>query len=504
MHKMWIWVDWKNNCWKRAMQGKKKYQEQLFTSFQLSEHVPPDNFYRRLKDLLELRWLYNATEKYYGTEGQESIDPIVFFKLILIGYLENQPSDRKIINMASMRLDMLYFVGYNIDEPLPWHSTLSRTRQLYGEEVFKQLFRQVLKQCIEKGMVAGRRQAIDSVFVKANASMDSLLEKEILEDGDSYAEDLKEDDSQQNPSGNQHPGNKTHYSTTDPDARIATKPGKPSLLNYLAQVSVDTGSHVITNIEAHYADHRDSQCLTEVADHTIDNLQSEGLLVEELIADTNYSSGTVLQYLEDKNITGYIPNVGGYKKDREGFEYDQQNDEYVCQQGKKLVYKKNVAGPAGHYKKVYYSSSKDCSACPLRSQCIGKSAIKKITVTMDKPLYDLMQARIETHKGRRMMKLRQSTVEPVLGTLVNFLGMRRVNTIGIKQADKCMLMAALAYNLKKLLKFCVPKAEAAIKTIEKWQQKTRKMLCSTLPIAALHNRINKTLDLKYSLINTYL
>lgn len=330
---------------------QKNYQEKLFTTFQLSDHVPKDNFYRRLKDLLEIQWLYKATKKYYGTEGQESIDPVVFFKLILIGYLENQPSDRKIISMASMRLDMLYFTGHNIDESLPWHSTLSRTRQLYGEEVFRQLFKQVLKQCIDKGMVAGRRQAVDSVFVKANASMDSLLEKEILQDGDAYAKSLKEDDQQQESSRNPHPGNNSHYSSTDADARMATKPGKPSQLNYLGQVSVDTGCHVITNIEAHYADKRDSECLAEVADHTINNLQSEGLLVEEIIADTAYSSGTTLQYLEDKKITGYIPNVGGYKKDREGFEYNQQDDQYVCQQGKKLAYKKNVMGNAGRYKK---------------------------------------------------------------------------------------------------------------------------------------------------------
>ena len=449
------------------MQGKKKYQEQLFTSFQLSDHVPTDNFYRRLKDVLDVQWLYRATKEYYGTEGQQSIDPVVFFKLILIGYLENQPSDRRIISMAGMRLDMLYFIGYNIDEPLPWHSTLSRTRQLYGKEVFQQLFKQVLKQCIDKRMVAGRRQAIDSVFVKANASMDSLLEREILEDGDTYTEGLKEDDTQQSSSDDQHPVNKTHYSATDPDARLATKPGKPSQLNYLAQVSVDTGCHVITNIEAHHADKGDSQCLAEVVDHTIDNLGSEGLLVEEIVADTGYSSGSALQYLKAKNITGYIPNVAGYKKEREGFEYNQQRDEYICQQGKKLTYKHHIKAQSGRYKKIYLSSGKDCSICPLRSVCIGKSATKKITVTMDKPLYDQMQVRMETIKGKRMMKLRQSTVEPVLGTLINFLGMKRANTIGIDQAGKGMLMAALAYNLKKLLKFCVRKVQTAIKTMQK-------------------------------------
>src|SRR5215218_7493121 len=154
------------------MQGKKRYSEKLFTSFQLSAHVPEDNFYRRLKDVLELHWLYKATETYYGSEGQKSIDPVVFFKLILIGYLENLASDRRIMQTVGMRLHMLLFLGYDLDEQLPWHSTLSRTRQLYGEDVFKELFVTVLKQCIEQGMVAGKRQTMDSVLVKANASMD--------------------------------------------------------------------------------------------------------------------------------------------------------------------------------------------------------------------------------------------------------------------------------------------------------------------------------------------
>ena len=178
------------------MQGKKHYSEKLFKYFQLSDRVPEDNFYRRLKRLLDLHWLYKATQKYYGTEGQQSIDPVVFFKLMLIGYLENLGSDRRIINTVSLRLDMLFFVGYDIDEPLPWHSTLSRTRQLYGEDVFKQLFKEVLKQCIDKGMVAGRRQVMDSVAVKANASMDSLIEKEILDDSSAYADELKNEEEQ--------------------------------------------------------------------------------------------------------------------------------------------------------------------------------------------------------------------------------------------------------------------------------------------------------------------
>ena len=83
------------------MQGKKQYQEKLFVNFQLSERVPEDNFYRRLITIIDFSFLYNQTAKYYGTEGQKSIDPVVFMKLMLVGYLENLNSDRRIINGRS-------------------------------------------------------------------------------------------------------------------------------------------------------------------------------------------------------------------------------------------------------------------------------------------------------------------------------------------------------------------------------------------------------------------
>jgi transposase len=478
------------------MQGKKQYTEQLFKSFQLSQRVPEDNFYRRLKDLLNLQWLYKETKQYYGSEGQQSIDPVVFFKLILIGYLENLGSDRRIINTVSMRMDMLYFIGYDIDESLPWHSTLSRTRQLYGEDLFKQLFRQVLTQCIDKGMVSGRRQAMDSAPVKANASMDSLQKKEVLQDGDEYSDELitnqeaptlKVSSARKKATEQHHewkakaykemPGGKnerskfvsnhTHFSTTDADARISVKPGKPRQLNYLAQVSVDTASHVITQIQSDYASKRDSQCLPSLLENTIANMQENGLQLEEVLADTGFSSGEALQALEDHNIEAYIPNFGQYKHTREGFSYDKENDRYTCSRGIHLPFKKLTTTSLGYQMKVYRSSSKDCGQCPLRSKCIGKSNFKKIDDTVDKPLYDRMHLRLQTPKAKRMKKLRSSTVEPVLGTLINYLNLRRINTRGIKQANKCMLMSAAAYNLKKLLKFTAKRVEAGTKALQK-------------------------------------
>ena len=489
------------------MQGKKHFSEKIFTHFQLSDRVPEDNFYRRLRTVLDLHWLYKVTQKYYGKEGQQSIDPVVFFKLMLIGYLENLGSDRRIIATVSMRLDMLYFIGYDIDESLPWHSTLSRTRQLYGDDLFKQLFKEVLKQCIDKGMVAGRRQVMDSVAVKANASMDSLTEKEILDDTSVYTDELKDDEEKNDddennktvsqaryqsvqlhhqwkanaykdmPKGSKQRqerarfvSNHTHYSTTDPDARVSVKPGKPRQLNYAAQVSVDTAHHVITHIQTDHADKRDSQCLPSMVRNTVNNLAEHSIQVEEVYADAGYSSGEALRSLEENNIIGYVPNFGQYKPSREGFTYDKNNDRYTCSRGVHLPFKKITTTSLGYKMKVYRSSSKDCGPCPLRSVCIGKSDFKKIDDSIDKPLYDRMHARLQSTNRERIRRLRSSTVEPVLGTLVNFLAMRRVNTRGIKQASKCILMSAIAYNLKKLLKWEQRKiktaAMAKIKTLE--------------------------------------
>lgn len=476
------------------MQGRKSYQEKLYTNFQLSDRVPEDNFYRKLNATLDLRFVFDRTKRYYGTEGQESIDPVVFFKLMLVGYLENLGSDRRIITTASMRLDILYFIGYDIDESLPWHSTLSRTRQLYGEEVFKELFKIILKQCIEKGMVSGRRQAVDSVHVKANASMDSIAEKDVLDDADRFADELTlneegkdekvdlyrkkkveehhrwkkkafkgqpgsraKDKSEHDEHGEQNMrpkflSNHTHYSTTDKDARIAVKPGKPRQFNYLGQISVDTAHHVITHIHADYADRKDSQCLGKVIAGMKENLDPEGITVEQILADTGYSSGAALKALEENNITGYIPNFGQYKAEREGFTYHKEGDFYTCPKNKKLVFKK-IKENNGYPMKEYRTSRKDCATCPLRSTCIGTSFEKRIRETLDKPYYDKMHERLKTPYARRMKKLRHSTVEPVLGTLVNFLAMKRVNVRGIRHANKCLIMAAIAYNLKKLLKF---------------------------------------------------
>ena len=497
------------------MQGRKDFSPQLFYELSLDGLVPVDNFYRRVNQELDLHFLYKSTRNYYGTQGQESIDPIVFFKILLVGYLNNINSDRALIRYCSNCLDVRLFLGYDLNEELPWHSTISRTRALFGEEVFLQLFQMILGLCVTKGMVSGKRQAVDSAFIKANASMDSLVEKEVLKDASAFVNELEENSEfkacsdpnktvtstrkklveqhhkwkkeafkgmpghvktlQKNEDGEdirpKFLSNHTHYSPTDPDAKISTKPGKPRQLNYAGQLAVDDQNHVITGACASTAGSKDSTIFSEIMDQTIDNLNQNEIKIGEVLADAGYSSGTSLQYCEDHNLNAWIPNFGQYKPNREGFIFNKKENRYECIQegGNKayLPYKKTSKDSKGYEKKSYRSSEKDCGQCPLRESCCGKvTKFKKLDESIHKPLYEKMHEKLTQNKAyhRRLVKRRSATVEPVLGTLINFFNMKRINSRGMAQANKHVLMSSLSYNLKKYLRFIfkIPNALAQV------------------------------------------
>ena len=515
------------------MQGKKSFTPQLFVSVNLLDLVPEDNFYRKLQTELNLHFIYKATQKYYGKEGQESIDPVVFFKILLVGYLNNINSDRQLIAFCSDSLSIRLFLGYDVHEQLPWHSTISRTRNLYGEEVFLNLFKEVLRMCVSKGMVRGKRQAVDSVFIKANASMDSLVEKEVLEDASAFVNELEENSeykvtstrkklverhhdwkaeaykgmpansnsNQTDENGNlirpKYLSNHTHYSPTDTDARVSVKPGKARQLNYFGQIAVDDAHHVITGACSDFADKRDSQCLEQIVELTEENLKENGIELEELLADGGYSSGEALAYLHEKNINAYIPNFGQYKSEREGFMFHKEENYYQCTKPEgnqaKLLFKGEKRDSKGYTKRTYRSSETDCKNCPLREQCCGKSTkFKKLDDSIHKEHYDRMHQKLTQNEkyAKKMVKVRSKTVEPVIGTLVNFTNMKRVNTRGIKNANKHVLMASLTYNLKKYLRFITKKPSVLAQVLSLKQGKNFAFIKSVFP--SINNSILST------------
>ena len=158
----------------------------------------------------------------------------------------------------------------------------------------------------------------------------------------------------------------------------------------------------------------------------------------------------------------------------------------------------------GYVKKVYRSNNSKCKNCPLRSSCIGKSDFKMLDDSIDKPYYDRMHERMQTPYAKKIRKIRSSTVEPVLGTLINFMNMKRVNTRGIENATKHVLMAALCYNLKKYMKFMSQKSISAVKSID--MNKKRGLFNISEAISGLVNgflRIRTLLALLCRCISTH-
>ena len=391
-------------------------------------------------------------------------------------------------------MDRLYFLGYNVDEPLPWHSTLSRTRQLYPEALFEAVFNKVFSLCVANNMVAGRRVAIDSAPVKANASMETLLEKQPNLPGPKLVQSAEDQNgvvTTMPKSSNRHPGsvitasdhqlrqlkkhqqnlknapanlgasnkkaqllsNKTHYSPTDPDARISIKPGKARKLNYNCSLAVDTAEGVISHVQADFADGRDSQCLPDITLKLQQRLASNELRLEEVLADTGYSNGSNYALLEQWKITGWIPVFGHYKPQIEGFPYDPEADHFTCPEGKRLPFKTFNRNADGSLLKIYRAAYPDCKSCPLKPTCVPGGQSRQINRTAYVSFYRRALARQHSRRGKPMKRLRQQTVEPVLGSLVEYYGMRKVNVRGKAGAHKVMLMAAVAFNLKKYMKF---------------------------------------------------
>ena len=91
----------------------------------VEEYIPKHNLCRLLKPLLDLNFLYDVVKPYYGKCGQKSVDPVVFFKLQLVAHFENLPSERALIKKSQLRLDILYFLDYNLGERLPGPKVLS-------------------------------------------------------------------------------------------------------------------------------------------------------------------------------------------------------------------------------------------------------------------------------------------------------------------------------------------------------------------------------------------
>jgi transposase len=156
------------------MMGSKARIFTAVTVVSLDELVPANHFYRHLDRVVDLSFVRDLVKKTYAHAGRPSIDPVVFFKLQLVMFFDDIRSERLLMHLAADRLSVRWYVGYNLDEPLPDHSSLTRIRERYGVELFRRFFEAIVDQCQQAGLVWGKELYVDATKVNANASMESV------------------------------------------------------------------------------------------------------------------------------------------------------------------------------------------------------------------------------------------------------------------------------------------------------------------------------------------
>src|SRR6188472_228401 len=144
------------------MMGRKERAFDPLPPVTLEDLVPPDSFYRHLERTLDLGFVRDLVRDAYADIGRPSIDPVIFFKLQLILFFEGLRSERQLMQVVADRLSLRWYLGYDLAEPLPDHSSLTRIRDRYGLDVFRRFFETITEQCVAAGLVWGRELIIDS------------------------------------------------------------------------------------------------------------------------------------------------------------------------------------------------------------------------------------------------------------------------------------------------------------------------------------------------------
>ena len=163
------------------MLGHKSRDFRQHEFISLENLVPEDNFYRLVERSIDLCFVRDLADEFYSNIGRPSIDPVVFFKLQLIAFFEGIRSERQLMETVNLNLAHRWFIGYDLDEPVPDHSSLSKIRERYGLEVFQQFFEHIVELCIDAGLVWGEELYFDSTKVKANANIKGMIERTELE-----------------------------------------------------------------------------------------------------------------------------------------------------------------------------------------------------------------------------------------------------------------------------------------------------------------------------------
>jgi transposase len=461
----------------------------------LEDVVPADDFYRHLDRVLDLSFVRDLVRGTYALAGRPSIDPVVFFRLQLILFFEGLRSERQLLRVVADRLSLRWYLGYDLGERLPDHSSLTRIRDRYGLEVFRRFFEAVVERCQAAGLVWGKELYIDGTKVEANAALDSLRPRFYVEahlrrlfpeeaappatdeapgqpapvalptaSPDELAEAnagrhdwLAEGGRQDRPPTVGRVRRRSERwadlkaSTTDPDATPMETPGG-TRLGYKAHYVVDGGkARIILAALVTPAEVRDNQ---PAADLLWRSCFRWGLRPRQVTGDKLYATFELIAALEDAGIRAYVPlpdwdrRPGLYGLSR--FVSDPERNEYRCPQGQPLPFRH----PSYRIQAwIYRAPAAVCRVCPVRAAC---TASRRRGRTVVRSFWADYLDRVRAYQGtpayEQALRKRSVWVEPLFGEAKDWHGLRRFRLRRLPKVNTQALLTAAGQNLKRLLR----------------------------------------------------
>ena len=486
------------------MMGSKERALSPLVSVSLEGLVPADDFYRHLDHALDLSFVRHLVRECYRVGGRPSIDPVVFFKLQLIMFFEGIRSERQLMRVVADRLSLRWYLGYDLTEPLPDHSSLSRIRERYGVDIFQRFFEHIVDLCQQAGLVWGKELIFDATQVRANADADSLVPRFYLKAkahvAALFAQDAAEVgalsapkpptstpeppvpptalpasltaekaaelaaenasvwklleqrrlDPARPPSGPYQRLTDLRVSTTDPDATLMRLKGGGTRLGYHDHYVVDGGKGRI--ILAAFVTPADVLENTPMLDLLRRVSFRWKLRPKRAIGDTTYGTGENIRALEEAGIRAYVP-LAEYDKSspffrQQDFTYDADRDVYTCPGGTLLRFRGN------NYitrVRIYQAPTETCRTCPLRSRCTNSAEGRKLNRHFDEEYRERVRGYHTTPAYQKAMRKRQVWVEPLFGEAKDWHGLRRFRLRGLTKVNIEGLLVATGQNLKRLL-----------------------------------------------------
>jgi transposase len=429
--------------------------------------VPQDHLLRRIKSTVDFTFIYGKVKHLYAQRGRPSVDPVVLVKMLLLGYLYGIRSERQLEQEVHMNLCYRWFLGLQLDERVPDHSTLSqnRRRRFAGTAVFQDIFDGIVQQCMAAGLVDGQAVLTDSTHIKANASGERTAAVVVSQKPRAYLAELEAEadrlEEERRPKGRgggrrgpkPRPRNRQRQvesSVTDPDAGLLNRPGKPSGFHYLSHTTLDSMHGVILDVHVTAGNVNDHEPYVQ----RISRVKARfNLPIREAAADKGYDFVNVHRQLQDLGVTTYIPKAerkagAGERFRNHHFVYDPALDQYRCPAGHRLRFT-HVNRLKFH--RIYAARTADCRGCPLRAQCISTATRFR---TLHRPMHqeaaDAAHARGGTARYRELQRKRRTWCEGTFALMKACHGLGRAMRRGLWTVTEQVLLTAVVVNLKRL------------------------------------------------------